>query len=93
MAGPTAGTSFGTGVTGAGRDAATEAQVDPAPGVLAPVPEPAETRHRGGGTQVSRRYGDTQVSLWYGGTQVSRQYRHMGASPQYRDIASQMVWV
>lgn len=77
MAGPAADISFGTGVTGARRDAATEAQVDPAPGVLAPVPELAETRHRGGGmevfrwyrgTQLSQQYGDTQVSLWYRGT-------------------------
>lgn len=38
---------FGAGVAGARRDAATETQVDPAPGVLATVPEPAEARHRG----------------------------------------------
>jgi len=45
VAGPMADICFGTGVTGARRDTAAEAQVDPAPGVLAPVPELAETRH------------------------------------------------
>lgn len=41
------GICFGAGVAGARRDAATETQVGPAPGVLASVPEPAEARHRG----------------------------------------------